>query len=233
MAMTEILTPSSFELVTLDLYRDIHKAIRAELFAVTGSAGRIDPADDADIAALAGHLDAVVEMLVSHAHHEDVHIQPAVVTHLPDLAEQIEQDHAVLEGRMADLRDWARTAGDGAGSSRRGDVHRLYVELASFTSAYLAHQDIEERVVMPELERAVGVDAVAAIHTAIVTSIPPAEMATSLSVMIPAMNVEDRVELLGGMQSGAPPEVFDGVWSLVGSLLEPYEFAALGRRLGR
>ena len=49
--------------------------------------------------------------------------------------------------------------------------------------------------------------------------------------MIPAMNVDDRAELLGGMQAGAPPEVFAGVWSLVGSVLEPADHAALARRL--
>ena len=48
-------------------------------------------------------------------------------------------------------------------------VHHLYLDFASFTSAYLAHQDVEERVVMPALETAVGVDAVFAINQAIVS----------------------------------------------------------------
>jgi hypothetical protein len=50
--------------------------------------------------------------------------------------------------------------------------------------------------------------------------------------MIPAMNVDDRTELLGGMQQGAPAEVFNGVWNLVKSVLVPSDAAALGRRLG-
>ena len=62
-------------------------------------------------------------------------------------------------------------------------VHRLYLEFASFTSAYLEHQDVEERVVMPALEAAIGFDAVLAIHQAILGSIPPEKMATSLSMM--------------------------------------------------
>ena len=111
-------------------------------------------------------------------------------------------------------------------------MHRVYLELASFTGAYLAHQDFEERDVMPALEQAVGFEQVLAIHQAIVGSIPPDEMAKSLAVMLPAMNVDDRTELLGGMQQGAPAEVFDGVWSLVKSVLVPADAAALGRRLG-
>ena len=71
-----------------------------------------------------------------------------------------------------------------------------------------------------------------AIHQAIIASIPPDEMATSLALMLPAMNIDDRAEMLGGMQAGAPPEVFAGVWSLVGSVLEVHDVAVLARRLG-
>ena len=63
---------------------------------------------------------------------------------------------------------------------------------------------------MAELERLIGVDEVLALHGAIVGSIPPDEMARSLAFMLPAMNVDDRTELLGGMRMAAPPEAFDG-----------------------
>ena len=36
---------AALETVTVDIYRDIHKGIRNELFAVTYAAGRVDPAD--------------------------------------------------------------------------------------------------------------------------------------------------------------------------------------------
>ena len=45
------------------------------------------------------------------------------------------------------------------------------------------------------------------------------------------MNIDDRAELLGGMRAGAPAEVFQGVWSLVGSVLEADDLRALARRL--
>ena len=51
------------------------------------------------------------------------------------------------------------------------------------------------------------------IDEALVASIPPGEKVPGLSVMFPAMNVEDRTELVEGMQAGAPPEVFAGVWA--------------------
>jgi hypothetical protein len=212
--------------VTFDIYRDIHKSIRGELFAVTEEAGRADPASTADRTAVAAHVDAVVAYLVSHAEHEDAVVQPTVETHLPALAERIASDHERLETRMSDLRSLAADAAD------RFDLHRLYLELASFTSAYLAHQDLEERLVMPALEAAIGVDAVVAIHGAIIASLPPDEMMRSLALMVPAINVDDRVDLLGGMRATAPAPVFEAVWRLAGSVLSAADHAALGARLG-
>lgn len=212
--------------VAVDLYRDIHKGIRSELFAVTERAGNLDPADAEGRAALAAHLHGLARLLVEHAEHEDAHVQPALEAHLPALAEKIAADHHAIDARIVTLEELADAA------AGRVELHRLYLEVASFAGAYLEHQDVEERVVMPALEAAIGVEATGAIHGAIVGSIPPDEMARSLAVMLPAMNVDDRAELLGGMQANAPAEVFAGVWSLAGSVLDAGDHRALARRLG-
>ena len=226
-------TRTSFQLVTVDLYRDIHKAIRGELFSAVIEAGSLDTSDPTARAAFASHVSSFVELLVSHAEHEDAAIGPALEIHRPALAEQIETDHHRLEGRIAAFHDMALCAVDLRGAAQqRESLHRTYLELASFTSDYLEHQDVEERVVMPELEAAVGVEAVVAIHRAIVSAIPPQEMAQSLAAMLPRMNIDDRTEMLGGMQAGAPAEVFAGVWALAGSVLTESDYASLGRRLG-
>jgi hypothetical protein len=218
--------------VALDLYRDIHKAIRTELFAVTTEAGSLDAAQAMGRAALAGHVGAVVDLLITHAEHEDGAIQPVLEAQLPDLAERIEGDHHALEATMADLREMATEVAALSAPDPRARVHRLYLALGAFTSEYLVHQDVEERVVMPALQQAVGVEAVGAIHGAILSSIPPEEMGRSLALMIPAMNIDDRAELLGGMRAGAPAEVFTGVWGLAQSVLDPADAVDLAQRLG-
>jgi hypothetical protein len=231
MTITELPITATVAPVALDLYRDIHKGIRTELFAVTTEAGSLDPAQGIGRAALASHVSQVVDLLVSHAEHEDGAIQPALEAHLPDLAERIEVDHLTLEARMDDLRAMGEEAAGLAVADPRARLHRLYLALASFTSDYLAHQDVEERVVMPALEVAVGVDAVVAMHQAILAGIPPEEMGRTLALMIPAMNLDDRAEMLGGMRAGAPAEVFEGVWGLARSVLDPADLVALARRL--
>jgi len=118
----------------------------------------------------------------------------------------------------------------------RGDekcrTHQLYLELSSFTSVYLAHQELEEGVVMPMLEREIGVEAVMGLHAEIVGSIAPDDMARTLALMLPALNNDDRTELLGGMQHNAPAEVFAGVWGLAGTVVPAADYAELGVRLG-
>jgi hypothetical protein len=49
--------------------------------------------------------------------------------------------------------------------------------------------------------------------------------------MLPAMNLDDRFEMLAGMRASAPPEAFEGVYGLAGSVLESADFAALSQRL--
>lgn len=223
----------TFERVTLDLYRDIHKAIRGELFAITTEAGRTDPGDRVARAALARHVDDVMQLLVEHAGHEDGPTQPVLEAHLPDLAARIEADHATLEGRIAGLRAQAAAVVDDATGDERAALHRLYIELASFTSAYLVHQDFEERIVMPALELAVGVPVVAEIHGAIVGPMPPEELMRSLALMLPMMNVEDRTEFFGGFAANAPAEVVDAVWGLATQVLESADLRTLAGRVGR
>ena len=228
--MTEEATRTTFEIVALDLYRDIHKGIRSELFGVTLEAGRIDPGVRGNRVELAGRIRSAVDLLVSHAHHEDVAVQPAIELHLPAYAETIETDHVALEARMDTLCAMADDAVEAVDTYAA--VHRLYLELASFTGNYLEHQDFEERVVMPALDVAIGVPAVAEIHGAIIGSIPPDEMAQSLALMLPAMNVDNRAELLGGMKANAPAEVFEGVWGLAASVLTESDHRAVATRLG-
>jgi hypothetical protein len=228
---TEQMSPT-IRPVTVDLYRDIHKGIRGRLFELTLEAGRINPNDRSARSSLHAQVEDLAEVLASHAHHEDTHIQPAMEMHLPTLAEQIAGQHDGLERRVERFRERAEAVVDADARSQRQQIHELYLELGSFTSAYLAHQDLEERVVMPDLESTIGEEATGAIHQAIIASIPPDEMGRSLSFMLPAMNVDDRAGLLGGMQAGAPAEVFEGVWGLAGSVLPPADHAALAARLG-
>jgi hypothetical protein len=230
-SQTAPLVDPDFQIPAVDLYRDIHKGIRAELFAVTSTAGSIDPSNRCDRAALADHVTSVAAVLESHAHHEDAVIDPVLERHLPDLASEINDDHERLERVFASITDLANVVVDVVPGEQRRLLQLLHLDLARFTSSYLGHIDLEERVVMQRLPELLGIDEIAAMHGAIVGSIPPDEMARSLAFMLPAMNIDDRVELLGGVRRAAPPEAFDATLGLARSVLCPGDFRSLAERM--
>lgn len=230
MTITDTATVQRLQPVAFDLYRDVHKAIRSELFATVVEAGRVDPGDDCAAVALAGQVRRAVQLLIEHAEHEDGAVQPALELHAPALAERIATDHHALEAQMewlVALADEARGA-----AARRAPLHELYIELAGFTSAYLTHQDVEERQVGQALEAALGLEGVLGIHMAIIGNMPPQQLVGALAVMFPAMNVDDRTDLLGGMRATAPAEAFAAVWSLAKSVLPLEDHRAIAERLG-
>jgi len=84
---------------------------------------------------------------------------------------------------------------------------------------------------MPGLAQAMTVDELIEMHAAILNSIPPADMGSSLTLMLPAMNVDDRAEMLAGMRD-APSDVLQGVLGLAGAVLTPDELAKTKVRAG-
>jgi hypothetical protein len=214
-----------------DLYRDVHKAIRVWMFEVTAEAGRLDASDRTVRVAHANRVRELVRFLVFHAEHEDREVQPAIEQVLPDRAAAIAAEHAALEEQMVTLVALADLALECDRDDDRAAVHDLYLGLASFTASYLAHQDVEERVVMPALWNAFGLVPLLELHGRILQSISPDDMGWSLARMLPAMNVDDRTEMLTGMRASAPPDAFAGVCGLAEQVLTEPDHAALLRRL--
>lgn len=225
------ISSNRFRPVVFDLYRGVHKGIRSELFAVVGEAGRVDPSDDCGLAALEAQVREVAQFLEQHAATEDHHIGPVLEEQVPFLAEQVASDHEALDARVERLCALASGVCNATGP-RNEAMHEMYIELASFTGSYLQHQDLEERVINPTLEDTIGVDEMVRIHQSIIAGMQPQELMKGLTMMLPAMNIDDRTGLLGGIKASAPEPAWAAVWSLAGSVLTPDDHQAVGRRLG-
>jgi hypothetical protein len=214
-----------------DLYRDIHKAIRVNLFEVTAAAGRTDPDDRAARIELAARVRDLVDFLRFHAEHEDRVLDGPIAEILPDLAAAIGADHVSLESEMEQLVRIAERVFGADEPDARVSTHELYLELAAFTSSYLAHQDTEERIVGPALFAHFGFEPLLEMHGRILAAISPEQMGWSLSKMVPAMNVADRTEMFAGMRMSAPPEAFEAMLGLAADVLTESDFTDLDRRL--
>ncbi len=220
---------AGFRWSPVDVYRDIHKGLRAELFALVGRSGSLDLVGAAERHDLGRHVHSTIALLESHAHHEDDAIHPVLIEAHPGLVERLDGDHARFDRHLAAVAEIA----DDILSAPVGRPTRqaFYLELSAFTAAYLEHIDFEERTVMPALEDTIGPAGVEAVLGQIIGSIPPDMMTASLTVMLPTLDLDDRTDLLGGMQAAAPPEVFDHFVSLARSVLHRADFERLADRL--
>jgi hypothetical protein len=226
-----IVETAALETVTFDIYRNIHKGIRAGLFSVTQAVGSLDPHDAAAVRTAAERWNDMVELLVAHAEHEDQFVQPVIERFNPGYAAEIAEAHPRLESQMAELEVLADRAADSCPEQARILTHRLYLGLASFTAEYLQHQEFEEFEVMVMLSQHLPFEELLAVDNAIVASIEPDMMAKFATLMLPAMNIEDQTDLFEGARLGVPPEVFQGMLLLAQSVLEPASYDTLARRL--
>src|SRR5262245_50509156 len=96
----------------VDMYKNVHKGIRAELFGTTLQAGNTDPSARPAAVALAERFDALVDMLGAHAAHEDDFVQPSIERFAPEAAAVVATDHPAFEDRLVELRTQAWTAVD-------------------------------------------------------------------------------------------------------------------------
>jgi hypothetical protein len=220
------------ESVTFDFYRHLHKGLRSELFALTYVIGRLDPADDDGLAAARERWHDLVYLLEQHAFHEETIVQPLLEQVEPELAARVVPDHRALDARVAAIGVLFDRALAADTSSRRVAVHRLYLGLTELGAEYLQHFEFEELEIIPALSVAVPVEQLVAMNSQVVDSISAEDMVENGKIMLPAMNVEDRVELIGGIQDRFPPDVFLPLWHIVETFLEPDDARQLAARLG-
>ena len=211
------------------LWRDIHKGLRWGLSVLVTDSGSLDPADEEARADFVTTLALVVDVLDSHARTEDAVTGPVVEHHLPELGAQIAAAHAAMDPKVQALVESAEAL-EGA-TDPRAAMLALHLDLSAFTAEYLAHVDFEERTVLPALEGALGVDGVRELEQAFLAAVPPEEKLDGMVLMFPAMNVEERVEVLGMIREGAPADWFDQVWEVAAEVLEPDDVEVLAGRL--
>jgi hypothetical protein len=217
--------------VSYDIYRNVHKGIRLEMFAVTTELGSLDPDDVEACRRFASRFRSLELMLAKHAMHEDVHLEQAIADALGNHAADLAAAHVVLESHVSRIGLIVDVAVAATGADRRAALHMAYLELATFVSDYLRHQDDEERIVMRALDATFPTEVLAQLDAAIVASVPPEVLAGFLAIMLPAMNVLDRCELLAEIRANAPAEAFAGIWALAAQVLATRDYITVAHRL--
>jgi hypothetical protein len=209
-----------------NLYKAIHKGLRAILSRLADEAGRADLADPADLRRLRELAAATFGMLEDDAAHEDRFVSPLLRSCAPDVAERLDAAHRELEHAAAAL---ARALAQVSPS----DGHAFLLALSRYHAAQLSHMADEEELAQPALWRAYGDETLRQVQDQIVASIPPEKMAPAMAAVLPALNPVERAGMLGGIQAHAPAPAFQAILGVASRALDPASFARLQRDLSQ
>lgn len=216
----------------VDLYAGIHKALRAVMAECLLAVGRADPTDPQDVADAGARVCALMDLFVSHVHHENNFVHPAIEARTPGLSADVAQEHLDHLQHIAHLRAAAQRLDTLEAPARAGALHTLYLDLSLFVAENLRHMHVEETEHNAALWCAYTDDELRAIHGALVGTIPPGEMMLVMRWMLPQMNAPERLAVLGGMRQEAPAPVFQAVLDVVQPHLSPRDRAKLSAGLG-
>jgi hypothetical protein len=191
-----------------DLYRFVHKGLRAFLSDALNRCGRMDASDDSDVAETLAQVRSLVEVCHAHLDKEEEYLHPALEARRPGSARVTQGDHASHLQAFADIEANVRAVEQATGPERAAAALRLYHHLALFVAENLEHMHVEEIENNAVLWTAYSDDELLALQKELVGSIPPAEMVVFMRWMIPAMAPVERAMLLTGIKQTAPVEVF-------------------------
>lgn len=210
-----------------DIYGPIHKGLRRAHGEILERLGRADfTAPDDILRALRDHL----ALCRKHLAHEDQHIHPAFEARMPGGTASLERQHDEHREDFERLGRAIVAVERAAAADRPAAGRQLYLTFATFMAADLAHMHEEETVIFPQLCALFTDEELSAMEMEIISTLPPEENIAFMRMMIPAMNPAERVGLLGGIKSGAPPEAFDAIiHQAVRPTLAPDDLAALAR----
>lgn len=216
-----------------DMYRLIHKALRSFMSDTLLRIGRLDVTDASATHAALSQARDLLMFCRAHLEHENRFVHPALEACEPGSASRIAGEHVHHEGDIALLLGQIGAV-EAAGRDARAcaaAADRLYRHMAVFVGENFAHMDYEEREHNATLWAHYSDVQLHAIEGTIVASLSPAESASVMRWMLPAINHAERVQLLQGMRAHAPAEVFDGTLALAREWLDARDWEKLSANL--
>ncbi len=188
-----------------DPYRAPHKALRCALGRVLESAGRTDFGDRESVERFRAKLEAMVQLVTTHARLEVQYIDPLLGAHAPDEASELQHHHVELERKLhrvgAGLHaidELLGSDGDFDREAARELGHSFYLALSRFVAVYLLHIADEEEQALPTLRQHVDEATLAGAVTLARASMDPAESASTTALILQSISPPERLALLSG-----------------------------------
>lgn len=194
-----------------NFYHGIHKALRLGHCRMLAALGSNDFSDPAKTATLLADLRGVLALGKGHLESENREIHTALEARAPGASAHAAHDHEDHGRSFAELEALIQAVESAPQSSRDKMGGALYHRYAIFAAHDLEHMNEEETELLAILQQHFTDEELMAIEHRIVSAIPPQKMAAAMTLMVPAMNHGERVELLAKMQRALPEPVFKGL----------------------
>lgn len=148
----------------IDLFTQIHKAIRALLFDTARLLQKADFGNEQEMDEVLNRLELVLEMLEEHALHEDRFIFPAVEAVFPGATLECEQEHRAYEKKIqclqALMQQLKETTSSKARQGQSGIINRCYADFLAFQLVHMNHEeeqvlDVSQELLLPDALQAI------------------------------------------------------------------------------
>jgi hypothetical protein len=182
----------------LDAILAFHNAFRHDMARIDAAA--LESArGKKDLSTTIGRFRFFNEVLVWHAHGEELAIFPAVEAVAPLVAEAYERDHRGLDAAFDALND-AFSANDVVATARASAAFRFHLDIHLDKEDAHLYRIVRERVSMPDQGKAVGIMA---------NEVPMERFPEIVAWMFPLLGNDDRENMTRIWQMVMPPPAFD------------------------
>jgi len=203
----------------IDAVTAIHNAFRRDMSGI--DAASLDSArGKPGLAPMVERFRFFNEVLVWHAHGEELAIFPALEAVAPSVAEAYERDHRGLDAAF-DALNAAVSAHDALDTARATAAFKFHLDLHLGKEDAHLYRLIRERVPLPERAKAVGIMS---------SGVPQDRFPEVIAWMIPLLGHDDRENMTRVMQMVMHPPAFAQVRRLI-QLAIGNDWAELTRRI--
>lgn len=210
-----------------DFYTYIHKSLRRQIFDVVATAGALDFTSRSELMSFAAQFERLLGNLRAHGQHEDEFLHPVLARHMPEAAERFGSAHVKQEAWLHTLEQQYQQAQAAHSVEQAAEWLR---ELGRFAGYYLVHLAEEEDLTV-QLNATAPRQELTSAMAAFQSSRTPDEMTQDLSLMLPALNKQDQLALLGRLKETAST-AFIFVMDVARRVLDERRMAALETELG-
>lgn len=210
-----------------DIYSKVHKGLRKALFDLSYTTGNTDFTNDESLVALAKLYHDVVKFLDEHGKNEELYQLPLLESKIPGSVKHDKLEHEIIERKINLLNRSFNNLISSSNGDRKLKGEVFYHLLNEFISDYLNHMRDEELETAKLFYEHCTDEEISSALKKIVANMMPQDMMLMLKYMIPAINDNERFELLKGIKTNAPQPAFNAIMILTQSLLSANDWEHL------